>query len=127
MDYLFRWIELRFLKGEQGLLFELPRPAQPQREVTTVVEGLGQVAELGDAPVCQFCGSLMVRNASCYRAWNVAAPAVAHKLTNWRIFRWRRDVYLIPANTSYSRPRLRVPVNALLIKGQEFDLALIKQ
>jgi len=67
MDYLFRWLELRFLKGEQGLLFELPKPAQPKREVTSVVEGLGQVVELGDAPPCQFCGSLMVRNGSCYR------------------------------------------------------------
>ncbi|MGD1081981.1 MAG: hypothetical protein ABR881_26990 [Candidatus Sulfotelmatobacter sp.] len=67
MDYLFRWLELRFLKGEQGLLFDLPKPAQPQREVTSLVEGLGQVVELGDAPPCQFCGSLMVRNGSCYR------------------------------------------------------------
>ena len=66
-DYLFRWLELRFLKGEQGLLFELPKLAQPQREVTSAVEGLGQVVELGDAPPCQFCGSLMVRNGSCYR------------------------------------------------------------
>jgi ribonucleoside-diphosphate reductase alpha chain len=66
-DYLFRWLELRFLNGEQGLLFELPKLAQPQREVTSVVEGLGQVVELGDAPPCQFCGSLMVRNGSCYR------------------------------------------------------------
>jgi len=66
-DYLFRWLELRFLKGEQGLLFELPKPAQPQREVTSVVEALGQIVEMGDAPACQFCGSLMVRNGSCYR------------------------------------------------------------
>ena len=66
-DYLFRWLELRFLKGEQGLLFELPKLAPPRREVTSVVEGLGQVVELGDAPPCQFCGSLMVRNGSCYR------------------------------------------------------------
>jgi ribonucleoside-diphosphate reductase alpha chain len=66
-DYLFRWLELRFLKGEQGLLFELPKQAQPLREVTSAVEGLGQVVELGDAPPCQFCGSLMVRNGSCYR------------------------------------------------------------
>jgi ribonucleoside-diphosphate reductase alpha chain len=66
-DYLFRWLELRFLKGGQGLLFELPKQAQPQREVASVVEGLGQVAELGDAPPCQFCGSLMVRNGSRYR------------------------------------------------------------
>jgi ribonucleoside-diphosphate reductase alpha chain len=67
MDYLFRWFELRFLKGEQGLLFELPKPAQPQREATSAVDGLGQVVELGDAPAFQFCGSLMVRNGSCYR------------------------------------------------------------
>jgi ribonucleoside-diphosphate reductase alpha chain len=66
-DYLFRWLELRFLKGEQGILFDLPRPALPQREATSVVEALGQVVELGDAPACQFCGSLMVRNGSCYR------------------------------------------------------------
>jgi ribonucleoside-diphosphate reductase alpha chain len=66
-DYLFRWLELRFLKGEQGILFELPKLAQPQREVSSVVDGLGQVVELGDAPPCQFCGSLMVRNGSCYR------------------------------------------------------------
>jgi ribonucleoside-diphosphate reductase alpha chain len=66
-DYLFRWLELRFLKGEQGLLFELPKLAQPQREVTSAIEGLGQVVELGDAPSCQFCGSLMVRSGSCYR------------------------------------------------------------
>src|SRR5882724_382575 len=67
MDYLFRWIELRFLKGEQRLLFEMPKPTQTQRAVTSVVEGLGQVVEPGDAPACQFCGSLMVRNGSCYR------------------------------------------------------------
>ena len=66
-DYLFRWLELRFLKGEQGFLFELPKPAQPQREVTSAIDGLSQVVDLGDAPSCQFCGSLMVRNGSCYR------------------------------------------------------------
>lgn len=66
-DYLFRWLELRFLKGEQGLLLELPKPARTPREVTSAVEGLGQVVELGDAPACIFCGSLMVRNGSCFR------------------------------------------------------------
>ena len=67
MDYLFRWLELRFLKGEQGILFELQSPSQPQRETGGVVKALGQVVGLGDAPTCQFCGSLMVRNGSCYR------------------------------------------------------------
>ena len=32
MDYLFRWLELRFLKGEQGILFELPRLVPPKPE-----------------------------------------------------------------------------------------------
>jgi ribonucleoside-diphosphate reductase alpha chain len=67
MDYLFRWLELRFLKGEQGTLFEPQSPSQSQGETGGVVKALGQVVELGDAPVCVICGSLMVRNGSCHR------------------------------------------------------------
>jgi len=66
-DYLFRWLELRFLKGEQEILFELQSPGQPRREKGGAVEALGQIVGLGDAPACQICGSLMVRNGSCYR------------------------------------------------------------
>src|SRR5258706_16274257 len=50
-DYLFRWLELRFLKGEQGLLFELPRLAQPQREVTGCGRRLEAVALAFNPPV----------------------------------------------------------------------------
>jgi ribonucleoside-diphosphate reductase alpha chain len=67
MDYLFRWLELRFLKGEQGILFELQSGTQPPRKATNVVEALASLVSLGDAPTCQFCGSLMTRNGSCYR------------------------------------------------------------
>src|ERR1700688_1661375 len=66
MDYLFRWLELRFLKGEQGILFELPRPVPPQHEAGGV-RALGQGVGVVVAPACQFCGSLMVRNGTCYR------------------------------------------------------------
>ena len=66
-DYLFRWLELRFLKGEQGILFELQIPSHAQHERGGAVEALGQIVGLGDAPACQICGSLMVRNGSCYR------------------------------------------------------------
>lgn len=66
MDYLFRWLELRFLKGEQGVLFERQNSSEPQYEPSSI-KALAQVVELGDAPTCQFCGSLMVRNGSCYR------------------------------------------------------------
>ena len=66
MDYLFRWLGLRFLKGEQGILFERQSSGELPHERSSI-EALGQVVELGDAPTCQFCGSLMVRNGSCYR------------------------------------------------------------
>lgn len=67
MDYLFRWLELRFLEGEQGILFELQNPNQPQRAVNNGTNALGEVVSLGDAPICRFCGSLMVRSGTCYR------------------------------------------------------------
>jgi ribonucleoside-diphosphate reductase alpha chain len=66
MDYLFRWLERRFLKGEQGILFEPQISGNPQHKGNSV-KALGELVELGDAPTCQFCGSLMVRNGSCYR------------------------------------------------------------
>jgi ribonucleoside-diphosphate reductase alpha chain len=67
MDYLFRWLELRFLKGEQGILFELPKVIPMKTEPGGTVEQLGQIVNMGDAPACQFCGAIMVRNGSCYR------------------------------------------------------------
>jgi ribonucleoside-diphosphate reductase alpha chain len=67
MDYLFRWLELRFLKGEQGILFELSNGKQSNTEVGNSAKALSEIVSLGDAPTCQFCGSLMVRNGSCYR------------------------------------------------------------
>ena len=67
MDYLFRWLELRFLKGEQGIVFELSNGKQPQMEVSHSTKALSDIVNLGDAPTCNFRGSLMVRNGSCYR------------------------------------------------------------
>jgi ribonucleoside-diphosphate reductase alpha chain len=70
MDYLFRWLELRFLKGEQGILFDLRPGVEATREAPirgSVTEALSEIVGLGDAPACKFCGSLMVRNGSCYR------------------------------------------------------------
>ncbi len=86
MDYIFRWLELRFLTGQQQLLFESLRPkpangveisasAEPSpttddRRPTTAVhaaDALREFVDLGDAPTCQFCGSIMVRNGSCYK------------------------------------------------------------
>ena len=70
MDYLFRWMELKFLKKEQGELFgPLPAPVasvQPASQ-NGAVQALGEFVQLGDAPACNICGSLMVRSGTCYR------------------------------------------------------------
>src|SRR6201988_3092482 len=52
MDYLFRWLELRFLKGEQGILFERQSSGELEHERSSI-KALGQVVELGDAPTCR--------------------------------------------------------------------------
>ncbi len=71
MDYIARWLELKFLNNEQGELFP-PLPLSgdgvstvpPEKEE---VKALSELVQLGDAPVCNFCGGLMVRSGSCHR------------------------------------------------------------
>ncbi len=94
MDYIFRWLQLRFLTGQQQLLFDnlrlrpaggpLPegvgnqdtapvvrRPEAGTREPGSgsvhAADALSSLIDLGDAPSCSFCGSIMTRNGSCYR------------------------------------------------------------
>ena len=70
MDYMARWLELRFITGDQGELFKtLPMPVQPAMDAngTDPVGALGELIQMGDAPACNICGSLMVRSGTCYR------------------------------------------------------------
>ncbi len=69
MDYIFRWLGLRLLQGEQQKLFRIAAPQAQAEPLRTgdAVEALGEMVELGDAPVCNQCGSLMVRSGSCHR------------------------------------------------------------
>ena len=102
MDYIFRWLQLRFLTGQQQMLFEnlRLRPAggsHPEgiTEANGTVEasglkpevrGLGSgsvhaadalssIVDLGDAPSCSFCGSIMTRNGSCYRCMSCGSTS----------------------------------------------------
>jgi ribonucleoside-diphosphate reductase alpha chain len=70
VDYVFRWLELKFITGEQGELFKaLPVmiPATVPSDGSDSVEALGELVQMGDAPACNICGSLMVRSGTCYR------------------------------------------------------------
>ena len=108
MDYIFRWLQMRFLTGQQQLLFESFRPrithgaadapsAQPDgvSSQTTLplvrrpeagtrepgagsihaADALSSIVDLGDAPTCSFCGSIMTRNGSCYRCMSCGSTS----------------------------------------------------
>src|SRR5579863_2372929 len=100
MDYIFRWLQMRFLTGQQQMLFESFRPrtsdlgpqvpeagdldssARPtsndQRPLTGSVhaaDALAGLIDLGDAPTCSFCGSIMTRNGSCYRCMSCGSTS----------------------------------------------------
>jgi ribonucleoside-diphosphate reductase alpha chain len=107
MDYIFRWLQMRFLTGQQQLLFEnfRPRVANGAADASSAgVEGVGSqtapgfrhpeagtreagagsvhaadalssIVDLGDAPSCSFCGSIMTRNGSCYRCMSCGSTS----------------------------------------------------
>jgi len=68
MDYIFRWLALRFLPPTSppptGAGVQVPTPAPAHLWADGVRE-----AE-SDAPACRECGAIMSRNGSCYRCWN---------------------------------------------------------
>jgi ribonucleoside-diphosphate reductase alpha chain len=106
MDYIFRWLHLRFLTGQQQSLFENLRPkgmgegmrsAAPaeeeigdlnastesrttidQRRTTGTIhaaDALAGMIDMGDAPSCHVCGSIMVRNGSCYKCMSCGSTS----------------------------------------------------
>jgi ribonucleoside-diphosphate reductase alpha chain len=105
MDYIFRWLHLRFLSGQQQMLFDNLRPralGTPAPESVGDLNGsigsgsggsltpetrdlrpgsvhaadaLAGMIDMGDAPSCSFCGSIMVRNGSCYKCMSCGSTS----------------------------------------------------
>jgi ribonucleoside-diphosphate reductase alpha chain len=100
MDYIFRWLQLRFLTGQQQMLFENLRPKSllapaPEGAAETnasaetasanapttpagsvhAADALASLIDLGDAPTCHVCGSIMVRNGSCYKCMSCGSTS----------------------------------------------------
>jgi len=101
MDYIFRWLQSRFLTGQQQMLFDNLRPkswpappaegigqtangtTEPVRTGTRdnrtgpvhAADALSSIVDLGDAPSCSFCGSIMTRNGSCYRCMSCGSTS----------------------------------------------------
>lgn len=98
MDYIFRWLQLRFVEGRQGELFEGLRP-KPIAALNAVEEApavapptttdkrpaaggkyhasdaLKELVDMGDAPSCHVCGAIMTRNGSCYRCMSCGSTS----------------------------------------------------
>jgi len=98
MDYIFRWLHMRFLTGQQQMLFDNLRlkvagalsepptisdlngsggPTTKDKRSTTghVADALAGLIDLGDAPSCHVCGSIMVRNGSCYKCMSCGSTS----------------------------------------------------
>ena len=74
MDYLARWLELKFLNSEQRELFaplsETTETLLPSSMHENAAGSITEFVQLGDSSACNICGGLMVRNGSCYRCTN---------------------------------------------------------
>jgi len=99
VDYIFRWMALKFLSQDQQQAVgihalpesagdPLPEPpltsvsseAAPQQQVPLFDhEGTGRLTATfdnqSDAPACSSCGSMMVRNGSCYKCLNCGSTS----------------------------------------------------
>ena len=99
MDYIFRWLQLRFIDGQQGELFanfrpkpvasieaveEAPSaapslPTTSDKRLTTgkihAADALKELVDMGDAPSCHVCGAIMTRNGSCYRCMSCGSTS----------------------------------------------------
>jgi ribonucleoside-diphosphate reductase alpha chain len=103
MDYIFRWLQLRFMTGQQQFLFEnlRPKPAAAPEGVGDLngstgagsggsltpetrdlrpgslhaADALSSLIDMGDAPSCHVCGSIMVRNGSCYKCMSCGSTS----------------------------------------------------
>ena len=72
MDYIFRWLELRFLSGKQLPLFgqrsgEIGEGGGPSRRPA---EGSQFFYDMSDGPPCAACGGLMKPSGTCYTCVN---------------------------------------------------------
>src|SRR5438552_6457571 len=69
MDYIFRWMGIKFLGPEYAISeagnAPVLRPTEPQPQ-----QSLPFAPVVSDAPLCSECGGLMTRNGSCYKCEN---------------------------------------------------------
>ncbi len=81
-DYIFRWLALKFLPPEKQALAGVTGEASesdaneaPSAREPRAAAPVSQPRMFEDAPPCSTCGSIMVRNGSCYKCLNCGATS----------------------------------------------------
>lgn len=69
MDYIFRWLGVKFLGPEYGVT-EAGETATLRPTEAEAQQKLPFLPVTPDAPLCAECGSIMTRNGSCYKCGN---------------------------------------------------------
>ena len=69
MDYIFRWLGVKFLGAEYGATEVGETPTLRPTE-TNPQQSLPLAPVVLDAPVCAECGSIMTQNGSCFKCEN---------------------------------------------------------
>ncbi|MBI3665594.1 MAG: vitamin B12-dependent ribonucleotide reductase, partial [Acidobacteria bacterium] len=74
MDYIFRWLGIKFISPEYGHVeageASQLRPTEPEPQ-----QKLPFLATVEDAPTCSECGSIMTRNGNCYKCGNCGSTS----------------------------------------------------
>ena len=77
VDYIFRWLASKFLTTEEQLYTGVhvddsvsPAGEPSNNSGAESANDLKSMYVLDDAPSCAACGSIMVRNGSCYKCMN---------------------------------------------------------
>ncbi len=73
VDYIFRWLASKFLSRDEQFQtgVHVLEPAAPGKtDAAAPLNDLKSMYALDDAPTCASCGSIMVRNGSCYKCMN---------------------------------------------------------
>jgi len=78
IDYIFRWLDMTFPSGRADVALPgiVEAGATPQQAADTAGSGKEQRVDdqfdhfQDDAPACDVCGAITVRNGACYRCYN---------------------------------------------------------
>jgi ribonucleoside-diphosphate reductase alpha chain len=80
MDYIFRWLAIKFLPKEEMSVADQSGAGEDGHELAPSAALAPQVnlaltGHNGDGPACQQCGAIMVRNGLCYRCLNCGSTS----------------------------------------------------